>query len=471
VTTLYRMTHPKFRSTLRSLLAAHLTLIILISTWAMPYGADGANNTASWYQWHGPNRNGTTSEDSGWPSGWPPKELWGTNVGFGLSGPILVNDRVYAMGWNEGQDCIHCLEAAGENGRPREIWVQTYACRAHSRKGTRFPDSYQGPMATPAMDMETGYLYTLSCDGDLRCWEAYNRTEPGRLRWAVNLFSDYKVTGGELDYGFFASPLLYGDWVIVEVGDNKEGAIWAFGKSAGKVAWKSAHCGNRANASPALVFVDETPWVTAITSDTCLVIRIDHGHEGEPVVERPWRSVYNESSPSPIVSGSKVLFTMCESSGRRTQLMSINSLKKNDYTMNDYTKSFFTCTSTAALNKGNLYFRSGKKVRSFELDSGRMNWESGEIFDENHPMGAEVGNLLVTAGDDKMIVWDGIRQGNLVLAEASPGSGWKELCRMEGILKRTKYEQGYPHLAFCDGRIVCRNMEGDIVCLSVRQSH
>jgi hypothetical protein len=75
-------------------------------------------------------------------------------------------------------------------------------------------------MATPAMEAETGYLYTLSCDGDLRCWEAYNRTEPGKLKWALNLFGDYQATAGEEDYGFFASPLLYGDWVIVEVGHN-----------------------------------------------------------------------------------------------------------------------------------------------------------------------------------------------------------------------------------------------------------
>ena len=254
-------------------------------------------------------------------------------------------------------------------------------------------------------------------------------------------------------------------------GQNREGAIWAFGKDNGKVAWKSAGCGNRANASPALVFVNGTPCVAAITSDKCLVVRMNKGHEGESVVEYPWRSLYNESSASPIVSGNKVLFTMCESVGKRTQLMTINSLKKNDFSIQDYTKSFFTCTSTAALAKGNVYFRSGKKVRSFELDSGKMNWESGDIFEENHPMGAEVGNLLVTLGDDKMIIWDGIRQGNLVLAEASPGSGWKELCRVNGILKKSDYEQGYPHVVFADGRIFCRNMQGDMVCLSVRRDH
>ena len=47
----------------------------------------------------------------------------------------------------------------------------------------------------------------------------------------------------------------------------------------------------------------------------------------------------------------------------------------------------------------------------------------------------------------------------------------KELSRMDGILKRTDYEQGYPHVAFSDSTIVCRNMEGDLVCLSARKDY
>ena len=67
-----------------------------------------------------------------------------------------------------------------------------------------------------------------------------------------------------------------------------------------------------------------------------------------------------------------------------------------------------------------------------------------------------------------MIIWDGIKQRILVLAEASARSGGKELGRLNGVLKRSDYEQGYPHVVFSGGRIVCRNMEGDIVCFSVR---
>ena len=51
---------------------------------------------------------------------------------------------------------------------------------------------------------------------------------------------------------------------------------------------------------------------------------------------------------------------------------------------------------------------------------------------------------------------------------ASPRSAWKELCRLNVVFKKSEYEQGYPHVVFSGGRIVCRNMEGDLVWMSVR---
>ena len=63
-------------------------------------------------------------------------------------------------------------------------------------------------------------------------------------------------------------------------------------------------------------------------------------------------------------------------------------------------------------------------------------------------MGAEMGNLLITSGDDKMIIRDGIRQGNLVLAEALPGSGWKELARINGVLKKSRLRAGLSSCGF-----------------------
>lgn len=427
--------------------------------------------SSDWNQWLGPNRDGTISDSSGWKGKWILKELWRINVGYGISSPIVVKNRVYVMGWKNNNDYVYCLDVNGKNGRPNVIWVKSYPCPDYLRGGTGVNGShYRGVLATPIMDTNTGFLYTLSCDGDLCCWEAYNKKDPGKMRWKINLFSDYNVTvANKCDYGFIASPLLYGDWLIVVVGDNTKGSIWAFDKNNGSVRWKSKHCSDRANASPALIMIEGVPCVSAIVRDALIVVRMDEGHEGETVVEYPWKSYYNESNPSLLVSGNKILATMCESAGKKTNLITVNSLNKNDYTVKDFTNQFFTCTSTAALYEGNLYFRSGKKVRSFTFDSGKINWESGDIFEENHPMGAEVGNLLITTKDNKMIIWDGTKEGDLVLAEASPDSGWKELARVSGVLKKREYEQGYPHVAISNGKIICKNIEGDVVCLSVKQ--
>jgi hypothetical protein len=442
--------------------------IIAISALAILLCSD-LSISSDWNQWLGPNRDNTISENSGWNNKWALKELWRINVGYGVSSPIIVKNRVYVMGWKNDNDHVYCLDTDGKNGKPNVLWTKSYPCPAYLRGGTGANGGYyKGVLATPVMDVNTGFLYTLSCDGGLCCWEAYNKKDPGKLRWKINLFSDYSMTVAEEgDYGFLASPLLYGDWLIAAIGHNTEGSIWAFDKNDGSVRWKSKHCADRANASPALVVIEGVPCVAAIVRDAFIVVRMDNGYEGETVVECPWKSYCNESNPSLVVSGDKVLATMCDSAGKRTNLITINSLNKNDYTIKDFTDQFFTCTSTAALYKDDLYFRSGKKVRSFTFDSGEMNWESDDIFSENHPMGAEVGNLLVTANDSKMIIWDGMKEGNLVLAEASPDSGWKELARVNDILKKREYEQGYPHVAISNGKIVCKNIEGDVVCLYV----
>jgi outer membrane protein assembly factor BamB len=101
--------------------------------------------------------------------------------------------------------------------------------------------------------------------------------------------------------------------VVVEVGHNKEGTIWAFDKGNGRVKWKSAHRGNRANASPTLITLAGKPCVPTMNDGTVLVVRMDPGHEGESLIEHPWRSSFNESNRSPIISGNKVLVTMASS--------------------------------------------------------------------------------------------------------------------------------------------------------------
>lgn len=413
---------------------------------------------ADWPQWRGPARDGVTPESSGWPQGWPPREAWRTNVGFGMSSPILVQGRVYALGWKEdGKDHVTCLDAA----TGKTLWEQSYASPAYVRQGATFKDTYKGPFATPALDTATGCLYTLSCDGELCCWDT---AQGGARRWSVGVNDRYHLLPVKPEFhGFVPSPLLYGDWVIVEAG-AQEGNLLAFDKRTGAFRWASA--GKRAMGigSPALVTVDGIPCAAAVTRDSFLVARMDDGHAGETLAEYPWPSWYAENSPSPVVSGSQVLLTMCESCGRQTALLTLG-MALNGHLREEYrTKEFFTCTSTAALFQGHLYFRSGKRVRCIELASGKEKWSSPDLFVENHAMGAEVGTLLVAAGDGKLVIWDGQKGGDLVLADASPAGPYHELARIKGVLRDGLC---YPQVAMAGGRILCRSTLGDLVCLSV----
>ena len=72
------------------------------------------------------------------------------------------------MGWQGGEDHVRCLEA--KTGKP--VWTVSYKCPQYGRHATGDEGAYSGPTSTPEYDIATGYLYTLSCDGDLNCWDA-----------------------------------------------------------------------------------------------------------------------------------------------------------------------------------------------------------------------------------------------------------------------------------------------------------
>ncbi len=137
----------------------------------------------SWPHWRGPNRSDVVSESSGWKEGeWPPKKpAWTADVGDGSTSPVVVDDRVYVMGWQNGKDQLVCLDAR----TGKSLWKTSYNCPRYGRHATGDQGLYSGPTSTPEYDRETGYLYTLSTDGDLNCW---NTKANGRKIWTLNLY-------------------------------------------------------------------------------------------------------------------------------------------------------------------------------------------------------------------------------------------------------------------------------------------
>src|SRR5262249_37898448 len=124
----------------------------------------------------------------------------------------------------------------------------SYKCPQYGRHATGDESFYSGPTSTPEYDRKTKYLYTLSCDGDLNCWDTDAR---GKRAWGLNLYDRFQVgrrpaSGLEpddlRDYGYTTSPYVYGDWVIVEVG-AKESCLMALDKRTGERRWVSEYRG------------------------------------------------------------------------------------------------------------------------------------------------------------------------------------------------------------------------------------
>jgi len=409
---------------------------------------------ADWPQWRGPSRSDVTSEMSGWPKGWPPKRLWKKNVGYGCTSPIFADEHLYVMGWKGkpngnnpmGTDTVHCFEAA----TGKLLWKQSYPCRYQGRFRVGDTSRYGGPTSTPTFDPASGYLYTLSVDGDLKCW---NTKKAGQPAWSVNLYDKYKVRqrpkvkAGTRDYGYSCSPIVLGNAVITEVGGNA-GTLVAFDKKTGKQIWRSESkepAGH--NAGPAPMNVQAIQCLASFGISKLTVVGTEGQKRGKTLGQYPWRTAYACNIITPAVIDNKVVISSGHDFGR-TAVLQISRGKASQLWSNRY----WSEGCSPVIHKGCIYLVIGQ-VHCLDLSNGKLKWRGGNFGRDS--------SCLVT-GDDKLLAFG---SGDLGLVDISPKSNkYRELTRVKDVGGGTCY----PHLALADGTLAVKNKEGDVVCLSVR---
>ena len=406
---------------------------------------------ADWPHWRGPARDGSSPESSGWDGGaWPPKRpAWTGEFGIGSTSPLVVGGRLYVMGWADGQDQLHCVEAA--TGKP--LWKQTYACRKYGRHATGDEGLYAGPTATPEYDPQTGLLYTLSVDGHLNCWDT--RAE-GRRVWSFNLYDTFGVgrrpkvgRQGHRDYGYTAAPLAYGDWLLVEVGDD-EGAVVAFDKKTGGRRWASqyrGYAGHTGGMAP--LAVDGVPSVAVLTLRHLVVLRLDAGNEGTTVGQFERVTDFAQHIATPAVVGSRVLIT---SGYNHETTVAVDFTLAGGARKAWERKGDYSLICSPVVRDGHAYW-AWQEVRCLDVRTGEKRWSGGAFGD--------AGSCIVTS-DDRLIVWGG--RGKLALAELagrSPGR-YTELASTPPLSET----DAWPHVALSDGRLFCKDRLGNLTCFS-----
>jgi outer membrane protein assembly factor BamB len=405
-----------------------------------------------WPHWRGPDRNGVVTEPSGWGgSGWPLQQpVWTGKVGDGNTSPLVVQGRLYTLGWAQEQDNLCCLEAS----TGKEIWKKSYPCPPRGRHHLGDEKFYSGPIATPEFDSDTGFLFTLSIDGDLQCWDT---RRSGRKVWGLNLYGEFGVdmrphVGAERrDYGYITSPLLQDDSVLVQVG-AREGSVMAFARETGKRKWTS-ECKDPAGHSGGMapMTVEGVPCVALLTLNNLVVVRLDPGKEGRTVATYPWTTDFGNNIATPAVQGDSVLVTS-EYNHRaicRLQITLGGATKV-------WEKPYASKACSPVIYKDSVYF-AWQRLRCLDFATGEQRWDGGNVGD--------AGSCIVT-GDGKLIVWGGAGRAALVETSGASPDAYRELAGTARIFSSPVW----PQVVLSGGRLYCKDRDGNLKCFQVRET-
>jgi len=385
----------------------------------------GAAHADDWPQWRGPARNGISAE-SGWVDTWPadgPRILWKAEVGIGFSSFTVANGRAYTLGHANETDTVFCLDA----DKGQVLWYHPYP----SELGDKFFEG--GPTSTPTVDGDR--VYSISKWGDLFCFNAAS----GKILWSNNVA---KESGAPIpSWGFGGSPLIQGDLLILNIGE----AGLALNKTTGGLVWKSAptECGYSTplpipGDSGLLLFSNGKGYVAA------------DAKTGKEAWRVKWVTNYGVNAADPIFSDGMMFLSTGYGKGA-----ALFRLGKSEPELVWQNRLLRTQMNPSVLIGGAVYGvdnDSGQKtaLKCLDFAGGSEKWA--------FPL-PNVG--AVTAADGKLIVLSG--EGELLVGPATP-EGFKPSARAKVLSGKC---WTVPVLA--NGRILCRNAEGQVVCVDVRK--
>ncbi|MEZ6140097.1 MAG: PQQ-binding-like beta-propeller repeat protein [Zavarzinella sp.] len=404
---------------------------------------------ADWPHWRGPTRNGHTEELSGWNgTKWLLTNAWKGNFGEGNSAPLEVGGKLFQMGWKGGKDFLYCVDS--RNGMI--LWEQSYKAPRYGRNASGDQVFFSGPSSTPDYDSKTGYLYTLSCDGDLCCWETKNQ---GKLLWNKNLHESYKVLvrpkvgrSGQRDYGYTSSPLVLQDRLIVEVG-AKEGTLIAFDLTTGKELWRStANEPAGHNGGPVPITVGNESAIATLTHKGVLVVAASGNNAGKTIATWPWETNFSNNIASVTVDKDHLIAT---SHYNILRTMSLKITARGAEKIWEAPVASKVCSPVIHGEK--MYF-AWSKLHCLDLRTGKRIWEEQGYHDQ--------GSCVVTK-DNKLIIYSG--KGQLTLVDLAGDAAKK--CTVLANRPALFQNDAWPHVVLSNKKLFCRDRMGNLAAFHV----
>lgn len=377
--------------------------VVILTTWilwiplAWPSRLD-----AQWPQWGGPNRD-FKIETSALATSWPesgPRRLWGRPLGAGESAITVDDNRLYTMFREGKQEVIIALDpSSGET-----LWEYKYDAPLFDGI---YAKHSAGPHSTPTIAGRR--LYAIGVSGLMHCLDK----ETGKRLWSHDFLKEYNATIQSC--GFSASPLAYGDTVIVPVGGAKS-AVMAFDRGDGRVTWKSdgslVQPGNEFGAgyaSPILINLGGRDQVVVfMPSEVAGLDPVD----GTVKWRHPHRTEYGVNASTPIWGPDNILFiTSAYDAGSRA----LKLTRKGDKTTVKelwFQKKMRVHFGSTVRVDDHIYGTTGDFGPAFlvalNAKTGKITWRKRDI----------VAKASCLYADRKLLALD--EKGKLLLARVSP---------------------------------------------------
>jgi outer membrane protein assembly factor BamB len=385
-----------------------------------------------WPQYLGPERNGALAgpplSESWGASG--PRVVWRKQIGQGLAGPVVVQNRVILFHRVGNEEVLESLDA--RSGAPS--WRYAYP--------TGYRDDFgfdEGPRAVPVV--AGGVIYTFGAEGQLHAVDAAR----GTRIWSQDTMKRFGVPKGF--FGAAGSPLVEGGRVIANVGGNKAGVV-AFDARTGAVVW-TATDDDASYSSGIAATIGGRRSAVFLTRDNLLGL---DPATGAVQFQRRWRArlAASVNAATPLVIGD-LIFVSAEY-GPGAAVVRVEGSKLVDLWASDEVLS--THYATSVYHDGHLYGFHGRQefgpsFRAVELRTGSVKWSEDRF---------RAGSVTLV-GDKLLIVRE---SGELMLAPASPQT-FRPIARaqvLSGVVR--------PYPAIADGFLYIRN-ENTLLCLDLRR--
>lgn len=343
-----------------------------------------------WPQVLGPSRDGVYAGpplSTTWDRNGPPV-AWRKTVGHGLSGPVVVGNRVILFHRIGDREVVEALSARTGATEWRHEYPTTY------RDDFGFDD---GPRAVPVV--AGGTVYTFGAQGQLHAVHQ----ETGKQLWSVDTMGRYRVPKNF--FGAGGSPVVEGGRVIANVGGPDAGIV-AFDAKTGRELWTATKDGASYSSGVATT-VGGRRLILFLTRAG--IAGVDPA-TGEVLLQRTWRSrsASSVNAASPLVVGNRLFVSAEYGPGAGVFQMSERMLTEV-WSSNDVLSTHY---ATSVHRNGILYGYHGRQelgpsLRAVELGTGKVRWT----------VDAYRAGSVTLAGDRLLLMRE---SGELVLADATP---------------------------------------------------